>query len=85
LTNDLDNVLKIHSGGGISHEVNDAIVDIIIGLRHDVVVLYAEDLVKVQPGRKSCKPEMCGASPCISFSPEPTPKPTEYECVINQK
>jgi hypothetical protein len=52
LTNDLDSVLKIHSGGGISHEVNDAIVDIIVGLRHDVVLLYGQELAKVQPPRR---------------------------------
>jgi hypothetical protein len=81
LTNDLDNVLKLHFAGRINHGLNDVIVDITVGARQDVVVLYAEDLVRVQPGRKSCKPEMCGASPCISLEE----RPTEYQCVINQK
>lgn len=81
LTNDLDNVLKLHFAGGINHRVNAVIGDITVGIRRNVVVLYAEDLVKVQPGRKSCKPEMCGASPCLSL----VEQPTEYQCVINQK
>jgi len=81
LTNDLDNALRRHFAGGVNHSVHDVIRDVIVGIRRDVVVLYAEDLVKVQPGRKSCKREMCGAMPCISLGQEPT----EYECVINQK
>jgi hypothetical protein len=82
LTNDFDNVQKRHLAGGLNHKMNDAIRDIIVDVRQAVVVLYAEDLVKVQPGRKSCRPEMCGASPCISLDEN---KPTEYQCVINQK
>ena len=82
LTNDFNNVLKLHFAHGMTHQVNDAIVDILDGLHHDVVVLSAEDLAKVQPGRKSCKPQMCGASPCISLNEN---EPSEYECVINQK
>ncbi len=81
LTNDFDTVLTLHFAGGINHQVNGVIGDIIVGIRHDVVVLYAEDLVKVEPTRKSCKPEMCGASPCIRLSEHPT----EYQCVIDQK
>jgi hypothetical protein len=79
LTNDFNNVLKLH--GGLNDRMNDLIAGIVGGIRHNVVVLYAEDLVKVQPGRKSCRPEMCGASPCISL----VERPTEYQCVINQK
>lgn len=78
LTNDLDNVLKLHFAGGINHKVNDVILNIIAGVRQNVVVLYGQDFVKIQPGRKPCEP------PGISFSPDEH-EPTEYECVINQK
>jgi hypothetical protein len=80
LTNDFDDVQKRHLAGGLSHKMNDFIGDIIVDARQAVVVLYAEDLSKVQPSRKSCRPEMCGASPCISLQE----RPTEYQCVINQ-
>jgi hypothetical protein len=82
LTNDFDDMQKRHFAGGLNHKMNDVIRDIIVGARQTVVVLYAEDLIKVQPGRKSCRPEMCGASPCISLDEN---EPTEYQCVINQK
>lgn len=82
LTNDFDNVQKRHFAGGLNHKMNDVIGNIIVNARQAVVLLYAEDLIKVQPGRKSCRPEMCGASPCISLDEN---KPTEYQCVINQK
>jgi len=82
LTNDFDDVQKRHFAGGLNHKMNDVIGDIIVGARQTVVVLYAEDLIRVQPGRKSCRPEMCGASPCISLDEN---EPTEYQCVINQK
>jgi len=82
LANDFDDVQKHHFAGGLNHKMNDVIRDIIVDARQAVVVLYAEDLIKVQPGRKSCRPEMCGASPCISLGEN---EPTEYQCVINQK
>lgn len=82
LTNDFNDVQKRHLAGSINHKMNEAIRKIIAEARQAVVVLYAEDLRKVQPNRKSCKPEMCGASPCISLDEETL---TEYQCVINQK
>lgn len=82
LSNDFDNVQRHHFAGGLNHKMNETIGGIILEIRQNVVVLYAEDLVKVQPGRKSCKPEMCGASPCISLDEN---RPTEYQCVITQK
>lgn len=82
LSNDFDNVQKHHFAGGLDHRMNDTIGSIILATRQAVVVIYAEDLVKVQPGRKSCKPEMCGASACISLGGD---QPTEYQCVIDQK
>jgi len=85
LTNDFDNVQKRHRAGRFDHKMNDVISNIIVGTRQAVVVLYAEDLVKVQPERKSCKPEKCGASPCISLDVNRPTEPTEYECVIRQK
>ncbi len=81
LSNDFDNVMKSHFARGLNHTINDLIRDITTGTRREVVALYAEDLVKVQPGRRSCRPEMCGASPCLSL----VEKPSEYECVIDQK
>jgi hypothetical protein len=81
LTNDFGNVLRRHLHG-FGHEMSELISGIIVGIRHNVVVMYGEDLLKVQPGRRSCKPEMCGASPCVSLSGK---APTEYECAVNQK
>jgi len=83
LNNDFNNVLKNTLRRGVDHQMHELIGNIVDGIRQSVVVLYGEDLVKVQPGRKSCKPEMCGASECISLSTEP--EPTEYECVIGQE
>src|SRR5262249_37448073 len=68
--NDLDDVLRRHMAGGFSHAVYDVIRKIFIEVQHDVVILYGEDLVQVQPARRSCRPEMCGASPCLSIDPE---------------
>lgn len=82
LANDFDYVQKHHDAGGINHKMNDAIIKLVDDVRHSVVVFYGEDLLKVQPERRSCKPEMCGASPCISLDVN---QPTEYECTINQK
>jgi hypothetical protein len=81
LTNDFDHVQKRHFAGGLTHEMSDVIADIITDVRQAVVVLFAEDLIKVQPSRKSCRPAMCGASPCISLDEN---QPTEYQCVIGQ-
>lgn len=81
LTNDFDALQKRHFAGGLNHRMNDKILSIITSSRQAVVVLYAEDLVKVQPQRKSCKPQMCGAAPCISLDEN---QPTEYQCVIGQ-
>lgn len=80
LTNDFDNVQKRHRAGRFDHKMNDVISNIIVGTRQAVVVLYAEDLVKVQPERKSCR-----ASPRISLDVNRPTEPTEYECVIKQK
>ena len=74
LTNDFNGVQKRNFAGGLNHKMNDVIRNIIVGVRQAVVVLYAEDLLKVQPSRKSCRPEMCGASPCISLAED---QPTE--------
>jgi hypothetical protein len=82
LTNDFYDVQVRHLAHGLDHRTNDLIREMIVGTRQAVVVLYAEDLVKVNPARKSCRPQMCGASPCISLSDN---EPTEYECVINQR
>jgi hypothetical protein len=81
LTNDFGNVQRRHLAGNFTHQMNDEISNVINDIRQEIVVLYAEDLVKAQPGRKSCKPEMCGASPCISLGE----KPTEYQCAISQR
>jgi hypothetical protein len=82
LTNDFDEIQIRHLAHGLDHKTNDLIRETIVLTRQSVVVLYAEDLVRVQPKRKSCRPEMCGASPCLSLSDD---EPTEYQCVINQK
>ena len=81
LTNDLTDILKQHALRGVNHPVYELLGKVVKGLREEVVVLYGEDLVKIQPDRRSCKPQMCGALPCISLEKTPT----EYECVIDQK
>ena len=81
LSNDFHQVQQRHLAGGLDHKMNDVIRNLLTGVREQVVVLYGEDLTQIQPGRKSCKPEMCGGAPCISLSETPT----EYQCVIGQK
>lgn len=81
LSNDFNEVQQRHIAGGLNHKMNDVIRNMLVGIRQQVVVLYGEDLTQTQPGRKSCKPQMCGATPCISLGEEPT----EYQCVIEQK
>jgi hypothetical protein len=81
LVGDFDNALRRHLARAVNHQMHEVIRQVIATIRKDVVVLYGEDLVKVQPGRRSCKAEMCGARECISLEE----KPTEYECVIRQK
>ena len=79
LNDDFGDVQRRHSAGGLDRKMNDAIGNMLVGSRQAVVVLYGDDLRKVQPERKSCRPKMCGASPCVSLD-----EPSEYECVINQ-
>jgi hypothetical protein len=80
LNNDFGDVLRRHSAGGLDRKMNDAIGNMLAGSRQAVVVLYGDDLRKVQPERKSCRPKMCGAAPCSLDQNESS----EYECVINQ-
>src|SRR5262245_36902802 len=79
LNNDFGDVQSRQSAGGLDRKMDDAIGNMLVGSRQAVVVLYGDDLRKVQPERKSCRPKMCGASPCVSLD-----ESSEYECVINQ-
>jgi hypothetical protein len=80
LNDDFSDVQRRHSAGGLDRKMDDAIGNMLAGSRQAVVVLYGDDLRKVQPERKSCRPKMCGASPCSLDQNESS----EYECVINQ-
>jgi hypothetical protein len=73
------NVQKRQQNSRLSERTRSLIDEIINFNRHEAVISYAEDLSKVQPGRRSCKPEMCGDRECISLDPEPEP---EYKCAI---
>jgi len=81
LSIDFGNVQVRHLAGGLDHKMNNAIAAVVTDIRRSVVVMYAEDLIAVLPTRKSCKPQLCGASPCISLAEN---EPTEYECAIRQ-
>jgi hypothetical protein len=82
LIGDFVTVQKQQFDRELSQKTRGLIEEVISDIRHKIVVSYAEDLVKVQPGRKSCKPEMCGDYPCISLDPDPEPQP-EYKCAIS--
>jgi hypothetical protein len=60
LNDDFGDVQRRHSAGGLDRKMNDAIGNMLVGSRQAVVVLYGDDLRKVQPERKSCRPKMCG-------------------------
>jgi hypothetical protein len=66
----------------LSQKTRDLIEEVISDIRHKIVVSYSEDLIKVQPGRKSCKTKMCGDYPCISLS-GPSDAELEYDCAIS--
>ena len=67
----------------LSQTTRDLIEQVIGDIRHKIVFDYSEDLIKVQPGRKSCKTEMCGDSTCI-FLDNMTDAEREYDCAISQ-
>jgi hypothetical protein len=65
----------------LSQKTRGLIEEVISDIRHKIVVSYSEDLIKVQPGRKSCKTEMCGDSTCIQLS-DMSDAELEYHCAI---
>jgi hypothetical protein len=79
LTIDFTNAQKLQRDPELSGKTRDLINDVITDIRHESVISYAEDLTKVQPGRKSCRPQLCGDRPCIRIDSEPEP---EYKCAI---
>lgn len=78
---DFVTVQKQQIDGELSQTTRSLIEETINEIRHKIVFSYSEDLVKRQPGRQSCKREMCGDSACVSLS-GPGPDELEYECAI---
>jgi hypothetical protein len=81
LSIDFVNVQKLQQAPELSGRTRDLIAEAITDIRHEIVISYAEELTKVQPKRKSCRPELCGSTPCLSLDPEPEP---EYKCAIGE-
>jgi hypothetical protein len=67
----------------LSQKTRGLIEDAITDIRHKIVFAYSEDMIKFQAGRKSCKREMCGDSPCISLGGPPDDE-LEYNCAISK-
>jgi hypothetical protein len=81
LTIDFMNAQKLQLDSELTGKTRDLINDVITDIRHENVITYAEDLTKVQPGRKSCREKLCGDVPCIRVGPEREP---EYKCAIGE-
>ncbi|WP_156438760.1 hypothetical protein [Bradyrhizobium valentinum] len=83
LTNDFLGVQRLQREPELSEKTRELIDGVIKEIRQASIISYAEDLVKVQPGRKSCKIpiEMCGKTECISLDDVPKSQ-REYECAI---
>jgi hypothetical protein len=77
--NDFVNAQRLQWSVELSARTEELIDLSINELRHEVVVTYAEALTKVQPGRKSCRTQMCGDIRCISLVDE-----SEYKCAIGE-
>lgn len=77
LTIEFTEAQKRQANADLSEKTRELINAAITEVLHDVVVSYAEDLRKVDPGRKSCKTPMCGANKCIVLEDE-----AEYKCSI---
>ena len=84
LTNDFLSAQRLQWSPDLSDKTRELIDAVIKEIRQGAVISYAEDLVKVQPGRKSCKipVQMCGQDPCISLDEVPESQ-QEYECAIH--
>jgi hypothetical protein len=77
LTIDFANAQKLQQSAELGENTRELIEAVIRNIRHEIVVSYAEDLTKVQPGRQSCKTAMCGDTKCISLEQD-----SEYKCAI---
>ena len=77
LTIDFVNAQRLQQSTELSENTRDLIEAVIRDIRREIVVSYAEDLTKVQPGRQSCKTAMCGDTKCISLEED-----FEYKCSI---
>jgi hypothetical protein len=82
LITDFVAVQKQQLDGELSQKTRGLIEEVISDIRHKIVVSYSEDLIKVQPGRKSCKTEMCGDYTCI-YLDGTSDAEREYDCAIS--
>jgi hypothetical protein len=80
LTTDFGNAQKLQIDRDLSGKTRDLIDKVITGIRHEIVISYSEELTKLQPGRRSCKP---ACETCISLDVEAGPEP-EYRCAIGE-
>ena len=82
LTLDFESAQRLQQDAKLSEKTRALIDGTIKDIRQQLVVSYSEELVKVQPGRKSCKTELCGDYPCISLA-GPSNEELEYRCAIS--
>jgi hypothetical protein len=88
---EFSNAQKLQISTELSHKTRDLINEIITELRQEVIVAYREDLVKVQPGLRSCKPtcevDWSKHSYCIPVCETDKPclsqEEQEYQCAIS--
>lgn len=78
MRNDFGEMLESQIAGKLTSPVRDGIAAVLDDVRKEAVIAYAEDLAREVPGRRSCKPEMCGDRECISFVED-----AEYGCAIS--
>jgi hypothetical protein len=79
LTIDFSNARKLQGYSELNEPTRKMIEKVVADVRHEIVVTFSEDLIKVEPGRKSCKREMCGNLPCATLGGDRS----EYECAID--
>jgi hypothetical protein len=78
---DFGNAQKLQADPHSNPKTRDLIEEAITDTRHETVVAYADQLASIVPGRKSCRPQLCGDTPCISLDDDNDP---EYTCAIGK-
>jgi hypothetical protein len=76
---DFTNAQKLQRDPQLSANTRTLVDETLKEIREEIIVAYAEELVRIVPGRKSCKKEMCGSHTCIYLV-----EYSEYKCAIGE-